>query len=318
MINELQIQQARRRLLRRVEETDLKGEAALLLSGGVDSATTLFAMLEAGRRPRCYTFHLAGQNSTDLLVAQRMCAHFALEHTAIAVPTSLEILAQDVRRVLSLVDWRRVSRLKKTIVQCVHPFLYLYPAIKEKLLLCGLGGDSFFLTDRKSQVTLHREGEEAVRWQRQSWFHDPEYSDYHIADIGARCYGKTLIDFYDFSWLAAWFQQFTHAELHRPKVKSAAVRWFLDYWRQGNWYREPSAFQINSGLREVHDSLLRQPGERARAVIAIYYRLAREMRLAFGTEKYARSESGQMLKPDQVAAIGAPTTQDWQEVSDYE
>ena len=48
----------------RIETLDPDRKAELMLSGGVDSATVLFTMLESGRRPHCLTFQWGSGRAT--------------------------------------------------------------------------------------------------------------------------------------------------------------------------------------------------------------------------------------------------------------
>lgn len=301
VISAADVLEARRQLVARVARLDPSGEANLMLSGGVDSATILFALLEAGRTPHCLTFQVGDRTSNDVRVASSMCQRFGLRHTIVRIAPDL--LRDDVAQVLCMVDWTKVERVKKTIVQCVHPFLYLCRAMTSDMAFTGIQGDSFFLTDRKSNVARHAHGEEYVWGWRRSYAADPVYSDYHIGDVAQRVYGKTLVDVYDWPWWAWWIQHYSTALTNTPKTKWAAVRIFEDYWRKGAWFREPDRFQIGSGLRELHDTLLR--GTRHRAVIAVYNEMARGLGVDIGTNIPPYTDRGLILAPD-GSAYGEP------------
>lgn len=266
----------------------------LLLSGGVDSATLLFALLEAGLSPRCVTFQVGDRLSTDVKVASRMTSRFGLRHQIVYIdPLALR---QDVERILQLVDWSGVTRLKKTIIQCVHPFLYLCPQLDDDLALNGLQGDAFFLTRRSEAVAIHKHGDEHVWDWRRSFSADPDYSDFHIADVSARSFGVRLRDIYDWPWWAWWIQHFSPTLTNKPVIKYAAVALFEEFWRRAAWYRPPDRFQIGSGLRDLHDTLL--TGTHHRAVIGYYHQVAKELGIQVGTHLLARDEKGRLLNQD--------------------
>jgi len=296
-ISESDYRYAREMFQWRIETLDPDRKAELMLSGGVDSATVLFTMLESGRRPHCLTFQVGERESNDVRVAAAMCRCFKLEHTIVKIPQSEWELFRDVSEVISRVDWTTTNRIKKTIVQCVHPFLYLYPAMKGNLALCGLGGDSFYLTRRKEQEALAKFGDDYVSAWRRSYSADPDYSDYHIMALASQ-YQKTMRDFYDFMEMAEWIQRFTVRATHYPREKQASAGVYKDYWKQGHWYRPADRFQIGSGLRQYHELLLSSPTcnpDGSKAVIRIYNRIAREQGAVFGSNLPPRDSHGRLL-----------------------
>lgn len=303
---------AREWFVRRAAELDPERQADVLLSGGVDSTTVLFAMLESGRRPRCVTFHVEGIESEDLRAARAITHTFSLEHLVVPVPVDLDTLIRDVGIVIGLIDWSTTDKIRKTVVQCCHPFLYVYPKLAP-LALCGLAADDFYLTNRSDAIAIHRDGETAASAWRRSRSPDPDAADFHIIDIGRRHYGKTVIDFYDWRWFAAWIQQFPISQTHHPRQKWASVGIFEDYWRRGNFYRENSPFQVNSGLRTAHDALLDSPANwvGAKQVLGIYRAMAERQGLLgrLGTN-LPRRDSKDRLIDDLGRVYGAPTEED--------
>lgn len=201
MIAKAELALYRERMCALVEMHDQDKTAELALSGGVDSMTVLFAMLETGRKPTCFTFYLQDTPSEDLLSSQAVCKRFGLKHRAVEIPWDIRKLAHDVRHLIL-----RAEVLKKTIIQCMHPWLYLYPAMESDLALCGLGGDDLLCTQRKVQVLLNMKGEQALRESgyRKCYSSDLNFSAANIIRLGEE-YGKRLIDVYDDRELEAWF-----------------------------------------------------------------------------------------------------------------
>jgi len=287
MIAPQQLLAARRILVKRAEQLDPNGTAELFLSGGVDSATILFALLEAGRRPHCLTFEVAGTSNVDVVVSQKLCAFFGLRHTTVTIPRSLDQLLADVRWVLTNVDWRRANRIKKTIVQCCHPTRYLYPALDGNLALWGLGGDDIFRTETVYIRQESRDGWQVHSRKRRTFADNPRYSNYHILDLGRRVFGIQTESFYHFPAWWAFAQQFPTPETNHPQQKYLSVGAFADYWRRGSWYRHNAPYQVISGLRQYHNLLLSLPEyQQHRDVLAVYNRLANELSIEVGTDVY--------------------------------
>ncbi len=268
--------QFRALMLRRIEETDPGRTAELALSGGVDSTTVLFAMLESGRRPRCITFHVEGHTSADLLASRALAKRFGLELAEVTLPRDVERIAADVRALLP-----HCHVVKKTVVQCLHPWLYIVPAMQSDLILNGLGADDLYCNQRKVQVALRQpDGEQAILQYRHVYSLDLNFSGGNIERYVRRM-GKRTVDVYNDKAVEDFFLQFEAKALHKPFEKALSVQAFRDYYDMGRFFRPRSAYQINSGLRERHEQLLRSPYNRkgAKEVVVVYRDMAAQMRL---------------------------------------
>ena len=109
---------------------------ALLLSGGIDSITIGLASENAGKKVHAYSFYLDGSPSYDFIKAAEVAHKKNWHFTPIVVPRNNLIK-----------DWHRLVELKcrkKTHFECVFPFLYVYPKIKETYVLTGWGADGYF------------------------------------------------------------------------------------------------------------------------------------------------------------------------------
>lgn len=251
MIPENELQKFRDLMIQKVEESDPDRNAELALSGGTDSVTVLFAMLASGRKPRCITFTVENCQSEDLQASRGICEHFGLEHEVVTIPWDLQKCLSDVRRLIP-----HCHKIKKTIVQCMHPWLYIYPAMKSDVMLCGLGGDDHYCMQRKVNVLLNQKGEEAVKaagW-RNVMSKDLNFSVANIIRFGYQ-FGKTLVDVYDDQRIQDWFQQFPIRSLHKPIEKAPSIYAFKDYYSQGPFRRLHMSYQ-HYGLKDLHQALM--------------------------------------------------------------
>jgi hypothetical protein len=230
-------------------------------------------MLATGRKPHCITFYVEGIESNDLRSARNVCKTFGLALTEVMLPHDVERTVADIRKVLP-----HCHLIKKTIIQCMQPWLYIYPAMRSDLILDGLGGDDLYCNQRKVQVALHQKGEAAILKWRKVYSDDLDFSSGNIHRFAAY-YQKRSFDFYHSPAIEQWFLQFKVKALHSPYEKYPSVAAFVDFYQHGNFRRSHSSYQINSGLREVHDQLLRSPynQRKAQSVVAIYNDLAKEI-----------------------------------------
>jgi asparagine synthetase B (glutamine-hydrolysing) len=251
---------------KRIEQIDPDRKAELALSGGTDSLTVLFSMLSTGRKPRCITFYVRGRLSSDLQASRNVCKAFGLELVEVELPTDPDQIISDIRSILP-----HCHKIKATIIQCMHPWLYMYPRIKSDLILNGLGGDDLYCTQRKVQVALHQKGEEAILSWRHVYSADLDFSSGNIHRYAAH-FNKRNVDFYHCKEIEQWFLQFKAVSLNRPYEKYPSVAAFQDYYSRGKFRRLHSSYQINSGLKEAHERILqtRHNQRKAKAMIAIY------------------------------------------------
>jgi Asparagine synthase len=268
----------RKRMILNIEKLDPDKTAALALSGGIDSLTLLFAMLETGRRPRCYTFYVEGIISNDLQASRAVAKHFDLELIECMIPCDLDLVMNDVRLLVS-----RAHVVKKTVIQCMHPWLYICPKMQEygdKSIITGLGADDLYCTQRKVQVMLNTQGEQAVLDQgwRGLYGVDMNFSTGNIILMGKSAYGIEIIDAYSQPDIHKWFLQFTIKSLHEKKEKGPSIFAFAKYFKQGNFVRLRDAYQIGSGLRDLHDALLlsKEYNPNGKKAIIAVYNLAKE------------------------------------------
>lgn len=261
--------------LDRIEEIDPNRDSALALSGGTDSITILFAMLETGRRPECYTFYLDGVESVDLKSSRAVCKHFGLNLHEVVIPKDEDTMYNDIKRVLPYCE-----HVKKTIIQCMIPWLYMYPAIKEHRVIQGIGGDDLYATQRKLQVKVHAEGDEAIAEYRKFYGNDLRFSEANIIRF-ANQYGKESADFYDSRAIEEFLLGYSFYAINKPYMKYPSVVAFADYYRQGAFYRDQTehSYQINSRLRDYQDRLLDGKYNKtgAKAIIGLYNAIAKEM-----------------------------------------
>ncbi len=248
----------------------------LLLSGGVDSATMLAAALACGYKPRIFTFRLSDYVSADFRVAESMAETFGCEFTPVIIPMDIDRLAADVRKVVQITG----SSLK-THVQCSHPFLYLCEQANRigatRFVYCA-GGSDLYGDGRKAMIAYHQQGEEAYRAKRA---HDaaPDVwgSSTSILSV-CEAFGTSFYDPYLRPEIVEFFVSLNYSDMHRPRQKYIGLAAFPEFWKRGSWYRESSNFQINSRLREYHDTLLKSKYNTAgnKGVVGIYNRMRHE------------------------------------------
>lgn len=259
----------------RIMEIDSDGKAALALSGGTDSVTVLFAMLDLGIKPHCYTFYMDGIISRDLLSARKLAKDFGLELTEVPIPSDTDSIYADIKAVIPYCE-----KIKKTIIQCMIPWKYIYPAMTEDTIITGIGGDDLYGTQRKVQVAFHSVGDAGIAKWRHCYSDDLDFSAGNIARYG-KVFGKTNIDFYNTNTIFDFINTFSLGAINKPVMKASSIMAFDDYYKKGAYYRDQTehSYQINSRLRDLHDMLLKSKYNKNgyKAIIGLYNEIAREV-----------------------------------------
>jgi len=120
---------------------------ALLLSAGVDSTSVGLAAKALGHKVHAYTFQLGDAQSFDSRWAEKTARILDWEWTLVKLPTSIKQVVRDWPTMYDDYTCR-----KKRDFECMWPFLYVYPQIKEKFVLSGLVADMHFVFSRKYMV----------------------------------------------------------------------------------------------------------------------------------------------------------------------
>ena len=128
-------------------------EVAVLLGGGVDAISIALTAHDCGKKVKAYSFYLEefkvndktyGGESYDYLKAKSVAEIMGWEFVGVKVPRNNLVK-----------DWHRLVKLKcrkKTHFECVFPFLYVYPKIKETHVLTGWGADGYFGVSKKAMM----------------------------------------------------------------------------------------------------------------------------------------------------------------------
>lgn len=240
---------------------------ALLFSGGTDSSTVLWTLLDLGARPTCYTFTLQGTPSVDLPAARKIAKHHGLALHEVVIPRTLDTLKADVAKAVA------VGARKKVHVQCLQPLLHLLPVISERQVFTGLNADDWWGT-AASDAIRHSKDEALFRQVRQQRFADQTTSGFAFWKTVTEQAGKELCPPYRDPGLVAWLISQPWKQLNTPRQKGPALLAFLpEFTACGVWRRNVN-LQCASGIREWHEELLadKSYNQRKRKSVAALYR----------------------------------------------
>ena len=226
-------------------------EIALLFSGGMDSLSLLLSCLDVGIEPHLYSFKLQNIESSDVKSSRKIKDIFNLKYTEIEIPQNTLQLKEDIFNIIQVFKVK-----KKTQIQCIQPFLHIIPKIKENIILSGLCADDIYGTSRKMQE-LGRKDDVEFYVKRLEKHNDLESSSYKFIKELCDNYNKAFIAPYKQNeYLISHILNKTFKELHSPKQKNIMYESYKYEIDKYKLYRRNSNLQVNSGIRDWHDTLI--------------------------------------------------------------
>lgn len=229
---------------------DDKNDVALLFSGGMDSLSILLSLLDCDIKPHLYSFMLDGIESSDIKKCREISDYYNLEYTEVVIPMSETKLIADVKYII-----RTFGVQKKTAIQCIHPFIYMFEQISEKNVLTGLCADDLYGTSKK--MAIMSKDKNAFNKRRIELLGDETSSGYkYIRNIALRNSKVLFAPYKDSKEITGYLLSLSYSEMNSPKQKNCMYEDYKDILEKNKWYRRNQNLQCSSKLREYHDTLL--------------------------------------------------------------
>lgn len=249
-----------RRLMLESMET-APADAAILLSGGIDSASILAASLALGRRPLCVTANLGLDDSDDTIAAREQTHAFDVEHVVVHVDDSPAHRDWLVETAVGLAHGALLNcgGHEKTHVEVLGSLLETLEYLSVRGVpnaLNGMSAGDAFGDSRKAHVYAAEHGQEAARvWRLDDLSTElPTHSDNTLRYVSNQL-GVTQVDAYRLEPVNAWLRERTFADLSIGYRKSVAVEAFPEFFA-GRWNRPHANLQIVGGFRDWFATLV--------------------------------------------------------------
>lgn len=228
-----------------------KNDVAILFSGGLDSLSILLSCLEIDIRPVLYSFYLKSHVSDDIEASRKIAIIYNLKLIEIVInDTDINQLKNDVHYIIN-----KYHLYKKTAVQCVYPFIYIIPVIKEKYILTGLCADDLYGTPRS--MAKYRNDFDTFNEIRENKIQDITASAYSYIKSLVEENNKIFIAPYkDNLDLLNYFRGLNYKDMNSPKQKNIMYQDYKEEIDKYKLYRINQNLQCGSKIREWHDNLL--------------------------------------------------------------
>ena len=222
---------------------------AVLLSGGIDSAAIVFALLRAGKRVTAYTFALEGVLSGDFSRARRLCDQFKVPFVPVFLPRCLNVLACDLQTLKSL------GAKKKTDFECGWPMLYAYAATHEAVVASGMGADGHFCISKKGMIHFRSRIDDF----RLSLYRNPGYAQQPIHKALGAKHGKQVeLPFLSRAMQDA-FLGTTWEQVNKPKQKQPILSAYPQEFARVEVRPHINLQLGDSGIAKHFEGLLKTP-----------------------------------------------------------
>jgi asparagine synthetase B (glutamine-hydrolysing) len=221
-------------------------EVALLLSGGIDSNSLMFALLEAGKKVKAYTFVLEDKMSRDYIHAEKNAYKFGVEFNFIDLPTNQETLMADIHNLVYM------GARTKTDFECGWPMIYAYQQIKEKTIVSGMGADGHFCLTKKGMIHYRDKMDEF----RSIQFSKPNYCQKQIHNWLCNAYQKNFVTPYTVQEMQEYFKGKTWDELNRPHQKQTILDAFPEQFKAIKVFKHQNLQLGDSGISDLFYELV--------------------------------------------------------------
>lgn len=200
-----------------IDSESNEDHVAVLLSAGTDSITCALAAHRLGKKVTGYSMYLDGKQTTDSLGAAEIAKHFGWDFVAIDVP--VDNIEEDFFKLLNDYDCK-----KKTQLECTFPFLYVYPQIKEKEVLSGVGADSWYGLSKRALVNPQygvRKSKAIFDRFRNDYFSQPNpgglLQQYQLAEENGI---KFIAPYFNQDRVGKWMMQYDWHFFNKPYEKA--------------------------------------------------------------------------------------------------
>jgi asparagine synthetase B (glutamine-hydrolysing) len=230
------------------KESDDHKEVAVLLSGGADSLSCALAAHVLNKNVYTYTFHLKGNPTYDSEKAYSVSHLMGWKCTVVEV--TVDSIEEDFYTLRN-----EFQCIKKTHYECTFPFLYIYPLIKEKIIISGVAADGHYGVSKKA--CMHYKTPKTLFDQfREEYFTSNNPAGYQQQLILSKKYNKRFIAPYLDKTIIDFFRQYDWFELNKPFQKHHVISDFGQEFKAIGKPKPHINLQLGAGVDKAFESLL--------------------------------------------------------------
>lgn len=185
-------------------------------SGGIDSASLVAAARSIKATFAIVSFTLADRESKDFVAARRIAATWGYPFLDVRLPIEPNRICQDVVTII-----RKWGAHKKTSIECIWPFLYVFDVMQRNNYTVLVGGhvaSGHFALSKRAMIHF-REPKEKFQQFRRMYFSKPDPAQIQsLARIGGERGIRTVMP-YAARDIFEMFSDASHDEMNKPREK---------------------------------------------------------------------------------------------------
>lgn len=243
----------RKLFVKRMHElTDNGLPVYLLLSGGMDSVTILYALLEAKIPFKAYTFYFDGVPSSDKAMVEQIHKAIPFDLEYLKFPSEWDALKDEVINAVALcrMIYGRIREVKVETILAYSLLKKAMPAGRANVIN-GAQVALMYSTNDAMWISAVGEYSPEVDKARRGEFSEPLEETYIFERVVSPYVGGCVEDF---------LCGFTVSACHWKKPKSILYYPFEDYHKRANSYRKPRPFQKASNEKALFNRIALERG----------------------------------------------------------
>jgi len=221
-----------------VRETICNGKPNyILLSGGLDSVTALYALMSADADFKAVNFHFQGFQSSDKNAVEQLQHKIGFDIDYIEIPSEWNIIRDDVRTAIESCH-EMYGRVREVKVETIFALTYIDRFIPVNCnVFTGANGDGILGYNRTMAIMASRLGEDSPRVIRCRKAEDEP--DEFECIFNKRHTHKSVYS----GAVEEFLLQFTMRACNKPQPKSIVAYAYEEYHKRYHSYRLPRPFQ---------------------------------------------------------------------------
>lgn len=226
-------------------------DIAIALSSGIDSHAVLFGLLELNKNITAYTVHIDGVLSQDFIHAKKNAEEFNIKFVDCIIPKQLNI---DI--IFKIIY--QYKKYKKVDVECIYPFYFIFPNVKEKIMVTGACSDGHFCLSKKGMIH-YKHSIEKLHEFRNSLYNNQDYAQaYTLSLIAKEEFNLYKLDNpFNKKMIVDYFYDKTWDEINRPKQKQPIIDMFPEQFNKIKIFNHTNLQCGDSNIRELFEPLLK-------------------------------------------------------------
>ena len=226
----------------------------ILLSGGLDSVTALYALLSAGADFKALNFHFKDLPSSDKSAVELLQSRIGFDIDYIEIPSDFSVIKDDIRSAIK--ECHEIyGRIREVKVETIFALEYVSRYIPDGCnVFTGANGDGILGYNRTMRIMASHLGEGSPRVIRCRKAEDEP-------DEFERIFNKRHTHKSVYSGgVQEFLLQFTMVACNRPQPKAIVANAFEEYHNKYHSYRLPKPFQKASNEKAMFNVIAYKEG----------------------------------------------------------